>query len=116
MGLLEVLKQKDGAFLVAGMGCGKTQMSLTASFVASRHREESGAKDGFRTLIVAPSNVLPKWVTSEIPTALGSICNVEASLLSKVDQFRHFRNRKEYKLWTEYKKVKNIVTILNSTE
>ncbi|MEQ2529066.1 helicase-related protein [Bacillaceae bacterium CLA-AA-H227] len=116
MGLLNVLKQKVGAFLVAGMGTGKTQMSLTATYTKARQREDSGAKDGFRTLIVAPSNVLPKWATSEIPTALGTTCIIESSLLSKVDSFQHSRNRKEYKLWAEYKKAKNIVTVINSSE
>lgn len=116
MGLLGVLKEKIGAFLVAGMGTGKTQMSLISAYVKARQREESGVKDGFRTLIVAPSNVLPKWATSEIPTALGKSCIIESSLLSKVNDFQQSQNRKEYKLWTEYKKAKNIVTVLNSTE
>lgn len=116
MGLLAILKQNIGAFLVAGMGTGKTQMSLTTAYVTARQREESGAKDGFRTLIVAPSNVLPKWATSEIPTALGTTCIIESSQLSKIDDFQRSRSRKEYKLWTEYKKAKNIVTVLNSTE
>ncbi|WP_019156904.1 helicase-related protein [Robertmurraya massiliosenegalensis] len=116
MGLLGVLKEKIGAFLVAGMGTGKTQMSLTTAYIKARQREESGAKDGFRALIVAPSNVLPKWATSEIPTALGTTCIVDSSQLSKIDDFQQSRNRKEYKLWTEYKKAKNIITVLNSSE
>ncbi|MCM3240718.1 hypothetical protein M3589_23980 [Heyndrickxia oleronia] len=91
-------------------------MSLTAAHVKARQREESGANDGFRCLIVGPSNVIPKWATSEIPKALGSTCILEPSLLSKVDKFQHSKNRKEYKLWAEYKKSKQIVTILNSTE
>ncbi|MDP4087238.1 MAG: helicase-related protein [Bacillota bacterium] len=116
MGLLGVLKEKIGAFLVAGMGTGKTQMSLTSTYVKAKERELSGAKDGFRCLIVAPSNVLPKWATSEIPKALGTTCIIESSLLSKVDKYQHSRNRKEYKLWTEYKKAKFIITVLHSTE
>lgn len=115
MGLLGVLKQKVGAFLVAGMGTGKTQMSLTAAYTA-KQREESGAKDGFRTLIVAPSNVLPKWATSEIPTVLGSTCIIEPSVLSKLDEYKNSRIRKDYKVWTEYKKSKHIITVLKSTE
>src|SRR5699024_5242686 len=74
MGLNSILKEKNGAFLVGVMGSGKTQISLTSAYVQARKREESGAKDGFRSLIVAPSNVLPKWATSEIPTTLGETC------------------------------------------
>lgn len=67
MAALEVLKQKKGVFLVGDMGSGKTQQSLSAVYAYMRQREMSGAKDGISVLIIAPSNVLPKWATSEIP-------------------------------------------------
>ena len=116
MGLLTILNKKIGAFLSATMGSGKTQMSLTAAYVKARQRETSGAKDGFRSLIVAPANVLPKWATSEIPKALGETFILEASLLSKIDNYQFSKNHNEYSMWVDYKKAKNIATILNTTE
>src|SRR5690625_776416 len=53
MGLNAVLREKIGAFLVGMMGTGKTQISLTTAYVRAKRREESGAEDGFRSLIVA---------------------------------------------------------------
>lgn len=64
---LEVLKKKKGVFLVGDMGSGKSQMALSSVYTFLRQREQSGAQDGIRVLLVAPSNVLPKWATSEIP-------------------------------------------------
>jgi len=116
MGVLAILKEKRGAFLAATMGAGKTQMSLTTADVKAKQREESGAKDGFRSLIVAPSNVLPKWATSEIPKALGPTCIIEAAQLANLDSLEHSRIYKERKLFADYRKMRNIATILNSTE
>jgi hypothetical protein len=45
-------------------------MSLTTVYTYFRQREQSGATDGIRILIVAPSNVVPKWETSEIPKVI----------------------------------------------
>jgi hypothetical protein len=45
-------------------------MSLSAVYTYFRQREQSGATDGIRVLIVAPSNVVPKWETSEIPKVI----------------------------------------------
>lgn len=115
MGLLTILKDKLGAFLSATMGSGKTQMSLTVAHVKARQREESGAKDGFRSLIVAPANVLPKWATSEIPKALGVTAIIEASELAKIASYQYSDIQREYNLWIKYKKAKNIATILNNT-
>lgn len=70
MGALEVLKHKKGVFLVGDMGTGKTQQSLTTVYTYMRQRQQSGAQDGISVLIVAPSNVVPKWATSEIPKVL----------------------------------------------
>lgn len=70
MGALEVLKHKKGVFLVGDMGTGKTQQSLTAAYTYMRQRQQSGAEDGISVLIVAPSNVVPKWANSEIPKVL----------------------------------------------
>lgn len=72
MAIKTVLKKMPGAFLVGDMGTGKTQMSLTTVYIHAKQREESGSKDGLRCLIVAPSNVIPKWATSEIPKVLGN--------------------------------------------
>lgn len=70
MAILEVLKRKKGTFLVGDMGSGKTQMSLSTIYTYARQRETSGAADGIRVLIISPSNVLPKWATSEIPKVI----------------------------------------------
>ncbi|MFS0783436.1 helicase-related protein [Bacillus sp. 1P06AnD] len=70
MAALEVLKRKKGVFITAEMGTGKTQISLTSVFVYMKQREKTGAKDGIRVLVIAPSNVLPKWATSEIPKVI----------------------------------------------
>ncbi|MEK5217758.1 SNF2-related protein [Psychrobacillus sp. FSL H8-0487] len=66
MASLEVLKKKKGVFMVGDMGIGKTIVALTSVYTQMRIREESGAKDGMRVLIIAPSNVVPKWANSEI--------------------------------------------------
>lgn len=66
MAALEVLKIKKGVFMVGDMGIGKTIVSLTSVYTQMRNREDSGAKEGMRVLIIAPSNVVPKWATSEI--------------------------------------------------
>lgn len=66
MASIEVLKHKKGVFMVGDMGIGKTIVSLSSVYTQMRIREESGAKDGIRVLIVAPSNVVPKWANSEI--------------------------------------------------
>ncbi|MDX8367702.1 helicase-related protein [Cytobacillus sp. IB215665] len=71
MSAYEVLKQKQGVFVVGDMGTGKTQISLSTVYTYARNREVTGAKNGTSCLIVAPSNVLPKWATSEIPKTLG---------------------------------------------
>jgi SNF2 family DNA or RNA helicase len=70
MGALEVLKHKKGVFLVGDMGSGKTQQALTAVYTYARQREQSGATDGISVMIIAPSNVVPKWATSEIPKVI----------------------------------------------
>src|SRR5699024_6020163 len=57
---------------VAEMGAGKTQMSLNTAYAMMKERERSGATDGIRVLIVAPSIIVPKWANSEIPTILGN--------------------------------------------
>ena len=66
MAALEVLKHKKGVFIVGDMGTGKTIQSITTIYTQMRIREKSGAKDGMRVLIIAPSNVVPKWATSEL--------------------------------------------------
>lgn len=116
MGLNSILKGKIGAFLVGDMGTGKTQISLTSAYVQARERENSGAKDGFRTLIVAPSNVLPKWATSEIPTTLGTTCMITSKDLMKIESYRYSNNLQQFMLWKKFNRSNNIVTILNSTE
>lgn len=69
-GALKVISDKRGVFFVGDMGSGKTIMSLSTVYAYMRQREQSGAKDGMRCLIISPSNVLPKWVTSEIPKTI----------------------------------------------
>src|SRR5690625_2111143 len=115
MGLNSILKGKIGAFLVGDMGTGKTQISLTSAYVQARQREKSGAKDGFRSLIVAPSNVLPKWATSEIPITLGRTCTITSKELFELEDYRYSNNRGKFMLWKKYNASKNIVTILNGT-
>lgn len=70
MAALEVLKRKKGVFVVGDMGTGKTQMSLTSVYIHHNRRLNSGATEGTRVLIVAPSNVVPKWAKLEIPKIL----------------------------------------------
>lgn len=116
MGLNSILKEKNGAFLVGMMGTGKTQVSLTSAYVKARERERSGAKDGFRSLIVAPSNVLPKWATSEIPITLGRTCTISSKELMELESYRYSNNQNEFLLWKKFNMSNNIATILNSTE
>src|SRR5690625_5732119 len=47
-------------------------MSLATTYAMMKERERSGAKDGMRVLVVAPSIIVPKWANSEIPEILGS--------------------------------------------
>ena len=72
MGMNEVLKKQPAVFNVGDMGSGKTTMSLTATYLKARQREDSGAKTGMNVLIVAPANVCPKWASSEITAAFGT--------------------------------------------
>lgn len=106
MGSYHVLKKLKGVFNVGDMGTGKTQISLTTAYTLAREREDSGAKDGFRVLVVAPSNVLPKWATSEIPEILGKKKSkiVRASELKKITQKNKIVDKKFF------------ITMLNSTE
>lgn len=106
MGMYHVLREKGAGFLVGDMGTGKTMMSLSTAYVIARNREDSGAKKGMSALIIAPSNVLPKWATSEIPTAFGKekteILNMR-QLQEKVKFKRPFKS-------------KFLCTIIDSTE
>jgi len=72
MGVLKVFKKYTNVYICADMGVGKTQMSLTACYAMMRERQNSGAKEGLRVLIVAPAITIPKWATKEIPSILGS--------------------------------------------
>ncbi|WP_374724211.1 helicase-related protein [Calidifontibacillus erzurumensis] len=116
MAMNEILKHKKAGFFSAAMGTGKTQMSITTAYARAKKREESGAKDGYRCLVVAPANVLPKWATSEIPKVLGNTVEINAHLLEKIDSLQYSPNRNEYKLWAKYRKCNNICTIINDTE
>lgn len=71
MGILTILKEGYSAFLNADMGCGKTQMSLTASYVLSQEQHSRGSHSGISVLITAPSITIPKWAGEEIPKVLG---------------------------------------------
>lgn len=116
MGLNAILKRKNGAFLVGEMGTGKTQISLTTAFVRAKEREENGAKDGYRVLIVAPANVIPKWATSEIPEVLGRTCEISAFDIEHVEHYRYSPDRDKVRLWRRFNLAQNIVTVLNNTE
>lgn len=95
MGALTVLQKQKSAFMVADMGGGKTQMSLTAAYVMMKEREKSGAKDGLRVLIVAPSIIVPKWATSEIPTILGHDIATTTLLNSTEDAIQYAQKIKK---------------------
>ena len=71
MGVLTAFKEMNSGFLCGALGTGKTQMALTTAYALMKQREQSGANDGLRVLIVAPAIIVPKWATSEIPTILG---------------------------------------------
>lgn len=90
----KVLQSQNSCFINADMGCGKTQISLTVAFLMWRLRQVSGAKDGLRVLIMAPSITIPKWANSEIPGVIGrnrAICTV---IESTEDALRYVRKVK----------------------
>lgn len=116
MAINAVLKKLKGVFLVGAMGTGKTQISLTTAYDRARKREKSGATDGYRVLIVAPANVLPKWSSSEIPNILGRTCEISAYDLANIENYRYSVNRERVRLWRKYNLATNVVTILNNTE
>lgn len=89
MAAYEVLKKKNGVFLVGDMGTGKTQMALSTIYTKARERENSGAKDGMRCLIVAPANVCPKWATSEIPQVIPKEKIITTMINSTEDALRY---------------------------
>lgn len=95
MGALTVLKEQNSAFMVGDLGTGKTQMALTTAYSIMKQREQSGAKDGIRVLIVAPSIIVPKWATSEIPTILGSDVAKVTVLNSSEDAIRYVQKVKK---------------------
>lgn len=95
MAALEVLKRKKGVFIVGDMGTGKTITSLTSAYVYHKERIQSGAQNGTRVLIIAPSNVVPKWAKKEIPKTLpkGSykiqIISTTEDALKYVNEVKH---------------------------
>lgn len=64
-------------------------MSLTTAYAMMKKRERSGAEDGLRVLIVAPSIIVPKWATSEIPTILGKDIAIATILNSTEDAIKY---------------------------
>ncbi len=97
MAILEVIKRKKGGFIVGDMGTGKTQMSLSAIYVKHKQRLESGAKTPTRVLIVAPSNVVPKWIESEVPKILGKTNVKMTNLTSTNDAIQYVQNARKNK-------------------
>jgi hypothetical protein len=91
MGTLNVLKRYNNANLVGDMGTGKTQMALSTCYAMMRERQNSGAQDGLRVLIVAPAITIPKWATSEIPEILGTSFVSINVLESTEDALRYVR-------------------------
>ncbi|QOY37695.1 helicase-related protein [Anaerobacillus isosaccharinicus] len=108
MGMFHILKNKGAGFLVGDMGFGKTGTSLTTVYTKARQREDSGAKDGMNCLIIAPSNVVPKWASSEIPTVLGYDKTVTIKIY---DLLKMVENKRPFK-----KGIKNICTIIEGTD
>lgn len=94
MGALEILKRQDSAFLVGDLGSGKSQMSLAVAYTMMKEREKGGAKDGLTALIVAPSIIVPKWATSEIPTILGNDVAKVTMINSTEDALKYVRKVK----------------------
>src|SRR5690625_2060050 len=112
MGILETLKHENSAFVVGDMGSGKSQISLTTVQSIMKQREQSGAKDGLRVLIVAPAITIPKWATSEIPTVLGAKHIKTIMLESTEDALKYVdKIKKGYKV-----KKGNIEFVLVSTD
>lgn len=107
MGSYHVLKRQKSVFNVGDMGTGKTQISLTTAYTIAREREDSGAKDGFRVLIVAPSNVLPKWAKSEIPEILGN----KKSTIVRASELKELTPKSKKMAGKKF-----FITMLNSTE
>ncbi|MCM3716290.1 DEAD/DEAH box helicase family protein [Alkalihalobacillus oceani] len=109
MGMHETLKKKKGVICVSDMGTGKTQMSLTTVFTAAKKRaEDKNIKDEFRALIIAPSNVIPKWSESEIPTVLGKSKTVWVTP-GELSAFK--KNERRFKFSQRF-----IVTTIESTD
>ncbi|WP_026701708.1 helicase-related protein [Salibacterium aidingense] len=108
MGSYHVLKKHNSVFNVGDMGTGKTQVSLTTAYTIAREREDSGAQDGLRSLVVAPSNVLPKWAKSEIPEILGQ---KESKIIKAKDLSDYVEGKRALK-----RKDRFLITILHNTE
>ena len=116
MGILSILKDKKGAFLSGQMGSGKTQISLAASYVKARQREKSGADGGMRVLVVAPQNVVPKWMDSEVPEILGDTCTLKPNQLEKLHNYSKSSYIDERRIYKEYDEKRFLVTLINSTK
>src|SRR5699024_952014 len=117
MGILSVLKDKKGAFLSGQMGSGKTQISVGASYVKARQREKSGANDGMRVLVVAPQNVVPKWMESEVPEILGDVFTIQPHELNLMEnQYSKSSNISDRRSYKEYQSKNFLVTLINSTK